>query len=196
MEFGKASVVVLTMALTWLSGGIEARPVSTPGKGLSDAKPAARDVNAPAVAPAVAPEGPALPSDSTGVAEAAEMPVTESSEDSEEKEEYDVAEEDAGWMENPLFDSSLPSFAAAPPRGVSPDGPCSAAEWSAYQCSVRPTCIGTKGCRERELVHAIVSTICTSEGIRRGSRGLLEVGVESAAGAGGCSVGSVVAASV
>ena len=137
MKFGKASVVLLTMALTWLSGGVESRPVSTPGKGLSDAKPAAREGNAPAVAP----EGPALPTDSTGVAEAAEMPGAENSEDSEEKIEYDVAEEDAGWMENPLFDASLPSFAAAPPRGVSPDGPCSAAEWSAYQRSVRPTLV-------------------------------------------------------
>ena len=45
------------------------------------------------------------------------------------------------WMENPLFDASLPSFAAAPPRGVSPDGPCSTAEWSAYQRSVRPTLV-------------------------------------------------------
>ena len=113
MKFGKAFVVVLT----WLTGGVEARPVSTPGKGVSDAKPAAREGNAPAVAP----EGPALPSDSTGVASVAEMPGPESAEDSEEKEEYDVAEEDAGWMENPLFDTSLPSFAAAPPEGVAPD---------------------------------------------------------------------------
>ena len=123
MKFVKASVLVLTMTLAWLAGGGEARPVSTPGKGLSDAKPAAWEGNAPAVAP----EGPALPSDSTGVASVAEMPMPESSEDSEEKEEYDVAEEDAGWMENPLFDASLPSFAAAPPRGVVPDGPCSTA---------------------------------------------------------------------
>ena len=42
MKFGKAAVLVLTMTLAWLVGGVEARPVSTPGKGLSDAKPAAR----------------------------------------------------------------------------------------------------------------------------------------------------------
>ena len=137
MKLVKASAFVLTMVLAWLVDGAEARPMSTPGKGLDDAKPAAREVDAPGVAP----EGPALPVDSTGVAAVAGMPTSESADDLEEKVECDVAEEDAGWMENPLFDSSLPSFAAAPPEGVAPDGPCSTAEWSASQCSVRPTLV-------------------------------------------------------
>ena len=135
MKFAKNSFVVLTMALAWLVGGVNVRPMSMPGKEVSDAKPAAWEVDAPAVAP----NGPALPEDLTGVAAVAAMP--ESMDDSEEKEENDVAEEDAGWMENPLFDTSLPSFTAAPPDGVSLDGPCSTAEWSAYQRSVRPTLV-------------------------------------------------------
>ena len=139
MKLVKASAFVLTMPLAWLVDGVEARPMSTPGKGLGDAKPAAREVDAPAVAP----EGPALPVDSTGVAAVAGLPMPESADDSEEKDKYDVTEEDAGWMENPLFDTSLPSFAAAPPEGVAPDGPCSTAEWSAYQRLVRPTLVSS-----------------------------------------------------
>ena len=59
MKLVKASVLVLTMTLAWLVGGVEARPMSTPGKGVSDAKPAVREVDVPAVAP----NGPALPAD-------------------------------------------------------------------------------------------------------------------------------------
>ena len=122
------------MALMWATSVVDARPASTPGKKAGDGKPAAREVEAPAVAPVE----PRLPESSLGVAQVAGLPSN--SDDDEEQDDmgsFNEAEEPDDWMTSPLFDSTLPSFVAVPPDGVNPTGPTSGTEWSAFQRSVR-----------------------------------------------------------
>ena len=65
--------------------------------------------------------------------------VPDESMEVEEEEVYIPNEGDSEWMNEPMFDTSMPSFAESPPDGVNPTGPAAGDEWTGCHRSVRST---------------------------------------------------------